>query len=199
MSRRNPEHIVDMDESNMNEPENQPEEDTPEQDEADGGESVENVVDESDVTQMLEEAQQQVTEYQDKMVRVQAEMENLRKRADKQVEDAHKYANDKFAAELLQVKDSLELGLSAEDIDVDKLREGTELTLKLLNNVFEKFSIEEIDPMGEAFDPNLHEAMTMQESAEHEPNTVLTVVQKGYSLHGRLVRPAMVIVSKATA
>jgi len=133
MSRRNPEHIVDMDESNMNEPENQPEEDTPEQDEADGGESVENVVDESDVTQMLEEAQQQVTEYQDKMVRVQAEMENLRKRADKQVEDAHKYANDKFAAELLQVKDSLELGLSAEDIDVDKLREGTELTLKLLN------------------------------------------------------------------
>ena len=199
MSRRNPEHIVDMDESNMNEPENQPEEDTPEQDEADGGESVENVVDESDVTQMLEEAQQQVTEYQDKMVRVQAEMENLRKRADKQVEDAHKYANDKFAAELLQVKDSLELGLSAEDIDVDKLREGTELTLKLLNNVFEKFSIEEIDPMGEAFDPNLHEAMTMQESAEHEPNTVLTVVQTGYSLHGRLVRPAMVIVSKATA
>ena len=199
MSRRNPEHIVDMDESNMNEPENQPEEDTPEQDEADGGESVENVVDESDVTQMLEEAQQQVTEYQDKMVRVQAEMENLRKRADKQVEDAHKYANDKFAAELLQVKDSLELGLSAEDIDVDKLRKGTELTLKLLNNVFEKFSIEEIDPMGEAFDPNLHEAMTMQESAEHEPNTVLTVVQKGYSLHGRLVRPAMVIVSKATA
>ena len=79
------------------------------------------------------------------------------------------------------------------------MREGTELTLKLLNNVFEKFSIEEIDPMGEAFDPNLHEAMTMQESAEHEPNTVLTVVQKGYSLHGRLVRPAMVIVSKATA
>jgi molecular chaperone GrpE len=104
---------------------------------------------------------------------------------------------EKFANELLQVKDSLELGLSAEDIDVAKLQEGAELTLKMLGNAFEKFLIEEINPTGEAFDPNLHEAMTMQESAEHEPNTVLTVVQKGYTLHGRLIRPAMVIVSKA--
>ncbi len=147
--------------------------------------------------QQLEEAQQQVAEYQDKMIRTQAEMENLRKRTERDVSNAHKYANEKFANELLQVKDSLELGLNTDDIDLEKLKEGTELTLKMLSNAFEKFSIEEIDPTGKAFDPNLHEAMTMQESTEHEPNTVLTVMQKGYTLHGRLIRPAMVIVSKA--
>ena len=147
--------------------------------------------------QQLEEAQQQAGEYHDKMLRIQAEMENLRKRTERDVTNAHKYAVEKFANELLQVKDSLELGLSADDIDIAKLQEGTELTLKMLGNVFEKFSIEEVNPSGDAFDPNLHEAMTMQESAEHEPNTVLTVVQKGYTLHGRLIRPAMVIVSKA--
>jgi len=123
-------------------------------------------------------------------------MENLRKRTERDVSNAHKYAVEKFANELLQVKDSLELGLNADDIDVDKLKEGTELTLKMLSNAFEKFAIEEVNPIDEAFDPNLHEAMTMQESAEHEPNIVLTVVQKGYTLHGRLIRPAMVIVSK---
>lgn len=198
----NNQHIVDMDESDMNESEqNTPEEEQEEVEveETETSEAAENQASEEDASHLLEDAQQQAEEYKDKMIRMQAEMENLRKRTDKQVEDAHKYANDKFAAELLQVKDSLELGLSAEDIDVDKLREGTELTLKMLNTVFEKFSIEEVNPLGEAFDPNLHEAMTMQESAEHQPNTVLTVVQKGYSLHGRLVRPAMVIVSKAAS
>ncbi|MBT8124913.1 MAG: nucleotide exchange factor GrpE [Gammaproteobacteria bacterium] len=152
---------------------------------------------EQEVDKQLEEAQQQVVEYHDKILRMQAEMDNLRKRTERDVSNAHKYAVDKFANELLQVKDSLELGLSAEDIDVAKLQEGTELTLKMLSNAFEKFSIEELNPVGEAFDPNLHEAMTMQESTEHEPNTVLTVMQKGYTLHGRLIRPAMVIVAKA--
>ncbi len=171
----------------------------PEQENTETADAAEMETGDGETAQLLDDVQQQVAEYHDKMIRMQAEMENLRKRTEKQVEDAHKYANDKFAAELLQVKDSLELGLNAEDIDVTKLREGTELTLKLLSNVFEKFSIEEIDPVGQAFDPNLHEAMTMQESSEHEPNTVLTVVQKGYSLHGRLVRPAMVIVSKAAS
>jgi len=147
--------------------------------------------------QQLEDAQQQASEYHDKMLRMQAEMENLRKRTERDVSNAHKYAVEKFANELLQVKDSLELGLSAEDINVEKLQEGTELTLKILSNAFEKFSLVEVDPLGEAFDPNLHEAMTMQESTEHEPNSVLTVVQKGYTLHGRLIRPAMVIVAKA--
>lgn len=147
--------------------------------------------------QQLEDAQQQAAENHEKMLRMQAEMENLRKRTERDVSNAHKYAVEKFANELLQVKDSLELGLNAEDIDVKKLQEGTELTLKIFNSVFEKFSVQELNPLGEAFDPNLHEAMTMQESTEHEPNTVLTVVQKGYTLHGRLIRPAMVIVSKA--
>lgn len=147
--------------------------------------------------QQLEDAQQQAAEYHEKMLRMQAEMENLRKRTERDVSNAHKYAVEKFANELLQVKDSLELGLNADDIDVEKLQEGTELTLKMFNSVFEKFSVEELNPLGESFDPNLHEAMTMQESSEHEPNTVLTVVQKGYTLHGRLIRPAMVIVSKA--
>ncbi len=152
---------------------------------------------EQEVDKLLEEAQQQAVEYHDKILRMQAEMDNLRKRTERDVSNAHKYAVEKFANELLQVKDSLELGLGAEDIDVAKLQEGTELTLKMLRNAFEKFSIEELNPVGEAFDPNLHEAMTMQESTEHEPNTVLTVMQKGYTLHGRLMRPAMVIVAKA--
>ena len=152
---------------------------------------------EQETDQQLEDAQQQAAEYHEKMLRMQAEMENLRKRTERDVSNAHKYAVEKFASELLQVKDSLELGLNAEDIDVTKLQEGTELTLKMFNSVFEKFSLEELNPLGEAFDPNLHEAMTMQESTEHAPNTVLTVVQKGYTLHGRIIRPAMVIVSKA--
>ena len=153
------------------------------------------------LTKQLEDVQQQAAEYQDKMLRMQAEMDNLRKRTERDVSNAHKYANEKFANELLQVKDSLEMGLNmseeAEDFDLNKLKEGTELTLKMLNSVFEKFAIEEINPVGEVFDPNLHEAMTMQESTEHEPNTVLMVMQKGYILHSRLIRPAMVIVSKA--
>ncbi len=186
----NSEQDVETDDSIVNEPTQEQENNQPQ---------VENA--ESDQAQQLEEVQQQaaqqVEEYRDKMLRMQAEMENLRKRTERDVSNAHKYAVEKFTNELLQVKDSLELGLSAEDIDVTKLREGTELTLKMLNNVFEKFSIDEIYPVDEPFDPNLHEAMTMQESAEHEPNTVLTVVQKGYTLNGRLIRPAMVIVSKA--
>ena len=186
------EHNVETDDSTVNEP--RQEDDQPQV------EPNESNIDETggkELDQQLEDAQQQAADYHDKMLRMQAEMENLRKRTERDVSNAHKYALEKFAYELLQVKDSLELGLSAEDIDVAKLQEGTELTLKMLSNVFEKFSIEELSPVGETFNPNLHEAMTMQESTEHEPNTVLTVVQKGYTLNGRLVRPAMVIVSKA--
>ncbi|MFK7816322.1 MAG: nucleotide exchange factor GrpE [Gammaproteobacteria bacterium] len=192
---------VDTDDSIVNEqtPEDmQDQEDVQSQTET---ESEGNELNETDsmqaLDQQLEDAQQQAAENHEKMLRMQAEMENLRKRTERDVSNAHKYAIEKFANELLQVKDSLELGLNAEDIDVKKLQEGTELTLKIFNSVFEKFSVEELNPLGETFDPNLHEAMTMQESTEHEPNTVLTVVQKGYTLHGRLIRPAMVIVSKA--
>ena len=146
----------------------------------------------------LEQAQQKVADYHDKMLRMQAEMENLRKRTERDLSNAHKYAIEKFAGELLQVKDSLELGLSAGDVEAEKLREGTELTLKMMVNMLEKFAIEEIDPMGKAFDPNLHQAMTTQESTEHQPNTVINVMQKGYTLNDRLLRPAMVIVAKAS-
>ncbi len=194
----NSEQNLNTDDSTVNEP-------TPEdmQEPKDDAQSHAEVSDSNEtepaqaLDQQLEDAQQQAAEYHEKMLRMQAEMENLRKRTERDVSNAHKYAVEKFANELLQVKDSLELGLNADDIDVEKLQEGTELTLKMFNSVFEKFSVEELNPLGEPFDPNLHEAMTMQESSEHEPNTVLTVVQKGYTLHGRLIRPAMVIVSKA--
>jgi len=189
----NSEHNVETDDSTVSDPKQESSQELPQ-----SHENVDEPVDNEAITdEQLEEAQQQVAEYHDKMLRMQAEMDNLRKRTERDVSNAHKYAVEKFANELLQVKDSLELGLSAEDIDVAKLHEGSELTLKMLGNVFEKFSIEEVNPVGETFDANLHEAMTMQQSAEHEPNTVLTVVQKGYTLHGRLIRPAMVIVSKA--
>lgn len=191
----NSEQNVETDDSIVNEP-TQEDKQEDSQSQAEESENNTNEMGQS-LDQRLEDAQQQAAEYHDKMLRMQAEMENLRKRTERDVSNAHKYAVEKFANELLQVKDSLELGLSAEDIDVDKLQEGTELTLKILSNAFEKFSLEEVDPLGEAFDPNLHEAMTMQESTEHEPNSVLTVVQKGYTLHGRLIRPAMVIVAKA--
>jgi molecular chaperone GrpE len=129
-------------------------------------------------------------------LRSQAEIENLRRRAQKDLENAHKFAMEKFASELLGVKDSLELGLSVEDADAEKLREGTELTLKMLTQVMEKFNIKTVDPLGENFDPNLHQAMTMQETNEHAPNTVIAVMQKGYLLNDRLMRPAMVVVAK---
>ena len=147
--------------------------------------------------QELEDAKRVAGECQDKVLRMQAEMENLRKRAQRDVANVHKFAIEKFASELLQVKDSLELGLGAGDVEADKLREGTALTLKILVSTLQKFDIEEIDPAGEVFDPNLHQAMTTQESQEHEPNTVLQVMQKGYTLHERLLRPAMVIVARA--
>lgn len=144
----------------------------------------------------LDEVQNLVNEYQEKVIRIQAEMENLRKRSERELSNAHKYSIEKFAGEILQVKDSLELGLCTEDIDFEKLKEGTELTLKMMASVLKKFDIEEVNPTGETFDPNLHEAMTMQESKEYPPNTVMHTMQKGYTLHKRLLRPAMVIVSK---
>jgi len=195
----NSEHNVETDDSTVSDPKEEVEQEQSQESASDETVAVEETTGQPDhqPDHQLEEAQHKVAEYHDKMLRMQAEMDNLRKRTERDVSNAHKYAVEKFANELLQVKDSLELGLSAEDIDVAKLHEGTELTLKMLGNVFERFSIQEVNPVGEAFDANLHEAMTMQESAEHEPNTVLTVVQKGYTLHGRLIRPAMVIVSKA--
>ena len=153
--------------------------------------------DSADIQAQLDAALKKAEENYELYMRSQAELENTKRRADKNVENAHKFALEKFSLELLAVKDSLELGLSADDADASKLKEGTELTLKMLTQVLEKFSIYAVDPLGETFDPNLHQAMSMQESSEHEPNTVIAVMQKGYILNDRLLRPAMVMVSKA--
>ncbi len=131
-----------------------------------------------------------------KYLRAAAELENVRKRAARDVENAHKFALERLAVELLAVRDSLEMGLAAgEDTDVESLRQGKEATLKQLVTIMERFGVEELDPQGEPFDPGLHEAMTMQPSADLEPGSVLTVIQKGYALNGRLLRPARVVVA----
>ena len=159
----------------------------------DAGESVESL------KQQLAEARQKAEENWNQFLRARAELENVRRRAERDVEQAHKYAIEKLATELLAVKDSLEMGVQAANepgADVAKLREGSELTLKMMNQLMERFAIKPMDPLGEKFDPERHEAMAAQESAEHDPNTVIHVVQKGYLLHDRLLRPAMVIVAK---
>ncbi|MDT8429533.1 MAG: nucleotide exchange factor GrpE [Pseudomonadales bacterium] len=149
----------------------------------------------------LEEAQNQLTQQKEEVLRVQAEMQNLRRRTEQDIEKAHKYGQEKFSAELLVVIDNLERALLAagdkEDGVVKALYEGVELTLKSFLDCFRKFHIEQIDPVGEPFDPQLHQAVVMQESAEAEPDSVLAVMQKGYTLHGRVIRPAMVIVARA--
>lgn len=143
---------------------------------------------------------QQVEDYKDQVLRAHAELENVRRRAQRDVEAARKFALEKFAADLLGVRDSLELGLAAANEEkgtLAALQEGTELTLRMLVSSMEKFGVEVIPAEGEAFNPDLHEAMTMQESDKHKPNSVVSVLQKGYQLNGRVLRPAMVVVSKA--
>lgn len=132
-------------------------------------------------------------------LRAVAELDNTRKRAERDIEQARRFALERFAADLLPVKDSLEMGLNAATDAQDKpgaLLEGTEMTLRQLAQVFEKFGITEIDPKGERFDPERHEAMATQPSADAEPDTVLTVVQKGYLLNGRVLRAARVLVAR---
>jgi molecular chaperone GrpE len=143
----------------------------------------------------LEEAKVKADENWDKYLRLQAEMDNLRRRNEKQVEDAHKYAVKNFAESLLPVVDSLEMGMQAEG-DVDKIREGMDLTLKQLLDAMRKYKLEVVDPEGEPFNPDLHQAISMQPSDQHEDNHVVSVMQKGYTLNGRLMRPAMVMVCK---
>lgn len=138
----------------------------------------------------------QIDDNWDKYLRTAAELENVRKRAARDVENARKYALERFCTELLEVRDSLEMGLAAaDDADERSLREGTEATFKQLTATMERFGVVEVDPEGEPFDPEHHEAMTMQPSTEVEPGSVLTVIQKGYLLNGRLLRPARVIVA----
>lgn len=151
---------------------------------------------------LLTDARSKADEHWEQCLRLQAELENLRKRSERDLVQAHKFALEKFAAELLPVRDSLEMGVAAATEDsasVEHLREGSELTLKMLTSALEKFNIKEINPLNEKFNPEYHEAMSMQERADVPPNTVVTVVQKGYLLNDRLIRPAMVIVSRAAA
>ncbi|MFQ5634105.1 MAG: nucleotide exchange factor GrpE [Gammaproteobacteria bacterium] len=147
-------------------------------------------------TEALALAQAEAEDNLNKYMRLAAEMENLRKRTARDVEHAHKYAIERFATDLLAVTDSLEMGLQAADsASVASLLEGTRATLKLLHGALAASGVEVVDPEGEPFDPQLHEAMTMQASPTAEPGSVLTVVQKGYALNGRLLRPARVIVA----
>lgn len=158
--------------------------------------------DAEDTTALREALQQAVDEadrYRDQALRAAAETENVRKRAQRDVESARKYALEKFATELLGVRDSLEMGLNASEAaqaDIGKLTEGMELTSRMLASAMEKFGVEVINPEGEAFDPELHEAVSTHETDSQAPNTVVSVVQKGYTLNGRVLRAAMVVVAK---
>ena len=145
-----------------------------------------------------ERLKMEVQESSDKAVRATAELDNIRKRTSRDIENAHKYALERFVNELLPVVDSMELGINASQSaeDIESLREGMDLTLKMLFDCMGKFGVKTIDPAGEKFDPEWHEAVSMQELEGSEPGQVVTVMQKGYELNGRLVRPAMVVVAK---
>jgi len=148
----------------------------------------------------LQDAQAKADEYWNQLLRARADLSNMQRRAERELENAHKFGLEKILRELLPVRDSLEMGLVAvegETPDPAKVREGVEMTLKMLTDVVGKFGVSEINPIGEAFDPEFHQAMTTQPGGEGvEPNTVLTVFQKGYLLNERLIRPAMVVVAK---
>lgn len=148
----------------------------------------------------LAEMQAEVAQLKDALVRSQAEMENVRRRATRDVESAHKFALEKFVDALIPVKDALDLGLTAasQAPDVESLREGVAMTAKMFDDMLVRIGVTEINPEGERFDPELHQAMTLIESPDHDANTVVTVMQKGFTLNGRLIRPAMVGVAKSS-
>ena len=151
------------------------------------------------IEEELAEARRAAQENMDRALRVQAELENVRRRIERDLQNAHKFALERFVAELLPVRDSLELGLAAsaeKGASATSITEGVELTLRMLEQAMEKFGVKVVDPTGEPFDPDFHQAMTMQESEAAASGAVLTVIQKGYLLNERLVRPAMVIVAK---
>lgn len=175
--------------------------------EGDTGESAEAVVDEAEAPEVqvedaLAAAQEELAVAKDAALRAQAEAENVRRRAARDVENAHKYALDRFANDLLPVVDNLERAVESAEAVVgeheaaEAIAEGVKLSLKLFLDTLEKAGIEQLSPEGEPFDPAFHEAMSLVENPDVEPNTVLHVVQKGYTLNGRLIRAAMVMVSK---
>lgn len=151
-----------------------------------------------DLETALTEARAQADQARDRELRALAELDNIRKRAARDVDQARKFAVERFAGELIDVKDSLEMALTAQGGEAaNAVLAGVEATLKLLSKAFEKAGIVEVVPAGEPFNPEFHEAMVTQPAAEQAPNTVLQVIQKGYVLNGRLLRPARVIVARA--
>jgi len=153
---------------------------------------------EDEIARLREELEQA----SDSALRAQAEAQNAKRRAEQEVERARKYALERFVGELLPVVDNLERALESASGDeevVKPIAEGVELTLKSFQNALQKYNVEAVDPQGEPFDPQLHQAMSQVENPDVEPNTVIAVMQKGYTLNGRLVRPAMVMVSKQAA
>lgn len=147
------------------------------------------------VEERLKQAERAAAEHHDAWLRARADADNIRKRAQTEIANAHKFAVEGFASELLAVKDSLEAALATENAGGGSMRSGIELTLRQLTGVFERFSLTEINPAGQRFDPHHHQAISTVES-DAEPNTVVQVLQKGYLLHGRVVRPALVTVAR---
>ena len=147
---------------------------------------------------LLKQAELAAQEHHDAWLRAKADADNIRKRAQTDIANAHKYAIENFSTELLAVKDSLEAALAINNVTVDNLKSGVELTLKQLNSEFEKFRVTDINPLGQKFDPHRHQAISTVD-ADAEPNTVVQVFQKGYLLNDRVIRPAMVAVAKAPA
>ena len=150
----------------------------------------------------LAQKEEMIKSQQETVLRAHADVENMRRRTEQEVEKARKFALKSFATDLLPVVDNLERAMEAVDASDEALKpilEGVDLTHKTLIDVAGKFGLQPIDPQGEKFDPESHQAMSMQESADFEPNTVMVVMQKGYALNGRVIRPAMVMVSKAPA
>jgi molecular chaperone GrpE len=162
--------------------------------------NTDNNVSELDALQQaLTEAENQVKEKNEAWLRALAESENIRKRAAQDLASAKKFALESFASELLAVMDSLDAALAVTEASLDSYRNGVELTARQLKTAFEKFNLTEINPVNEKFDPNRHQAIAALENDEVAPNTVLSVMQKGFALHERILRPALVTVSKAKA
>lgn len=147
----------------------------------------------------LAAAQAQLQDAREAQLRALAEMENVRRRAQRDVEAAHRFAVERFAADLVEVRDTLELGIAAAGSapEAAKFVEGSQATLRMLDKAFEKAGVAVLDPTGQSFNPEFHEAMVAQPSAQHPPGSVLAVIQKGFTLNGRLLRPARVVIARA--
>lgn len=156
-------------------------------------------VDNESLEEQLQQAQETIKDYWDQVVRMRAEVENNRKRAERDVENAHKYALKNFVDSLLPVIDSMEMGqaaANAENATLESIREGSELTMTMFAQVLERSGLQEINPLGEKFDPEKHQAISMVEVPDATSNSIIEVMQKGFSLNDRLIRPAMVVVAK---